>query len=146
MKRIITLISLIATANLANAQESISVGQVLDLEERILLKQMTDELNKPSPHAPATAPVVVTPKAPKIAYPTETLAVYGTSDTFYEGQLSFDGKVYTVRKGMRVQDYVVTSVSLHGIELTKTAAAPSRGKRSVRPQPNKVVFAPLVVR
>ena len=138
MNRIFTLISLLFVASSALAQESIKVGDIVDLEERVLYKKMADELSKPNPNAPPPLPpAIILPKAPKIIHRTETLAVYGTSATFYEGQLSMGGKVYTVRNGMPVQDYVVTAVSPHGITLTKT------GGRS-RAGASHTLFAPLV--
>jgi hypothetical protein len=146
MKRFLSLISLLIVVSASHAQERITVGDILDLEERILLKQMTDELNKPNPHAPQAAPVVVLPKAPKIVYPTETLAVYGTSATFYEGQLSLGGQVYTVRQGMPVAGYIVNSVTPFGIELSKVSTGPARGKKRSRQQTNQTTFAPLAVR
>jgi hypothetical protein len=143
MKRILTLISLIAIASAATAQEQLKVGDVLDLEERILIKQMNDELAKPNPHAPMAPPVFIQPKAPKIVYPTVTLAVYGTSATAYEGQLSMGGRVYTVRRGSPVQEYTVASIAPHGIELSKNAATGLPGKVSARTPKIETIFAPL---
>jgi len=146
MKRFFTLIPLLAIATAAIAQEQITVGDILDLEERILIKKMNDELAKPNPNAPPAPPVIIAPKAPKIVYPTQTLAVYGTSATFYEGQLSMGGKVYTVRAGTPVQDYVVTSVAPHGIELSKYTASRTRGKASSPAQQTQTLFVPIATR
>jgi hypothetical protein len=144
MKRSIFFLPLFAISTVVLAQDQISVGDLLDLEERIMVKKMTDELSKPNPNAPAAPPVVIVPRAPKIVYPTETLAVYGTSASSYEGQLSMGGSTYTVRNGTPVQDYIVTSVTPAGIELTKLASSNKSGKKSRIAEPQKVtLFAPL---
>lgn len=136
MNRIFTILPLFVVASTAFAQEASKVGELVDLEERVLYKKMADELSKPNPNAPpAPPPAIRVPKAPKIVHRTETLAVYGTSATFYEGQLSMGGKVFTVRNGTPVQDYVVTAVSPAGITLAKNGA----GRASAR----HTLFAPL---
>jgi len=147
MNRTLFLISLFVLSSAACAQDPVKVGEILDLEERIMVKKMTDELSKPNPNAPPPAPVIIPPRAPKIVYPTETLAVYGTSATFYEGQLSMGGRTYTVRTGSPVQDYVVSSITQNGIELTKYPAAAKGRKKHRKAEPRKVtLFAPLAVR
>jgi len=143
---VFTLISLVLTASSIQAQEQIKVGDVLDLEERILMKRMSDELNKPSANAPSVAPVIVMTKAPPIQYPTETLAVYGTSATFYEGQLSIGGQIFTVRNGSSVQGYLVSSVVPDGIELTKMGGARKRGAKSSRNKAQQTLFVPLATK
>lgn len=137
MNRIFTIIPLLLLTSAAFAQE-VKVGDLIDLEERVLVKKMADELSKPNPNAPPPAPVIFRPKAPKITHRTETLAVYGTNATFYEGQLSMGGKVHTVRNGTPVQDYVVTAVSPQGITLVKNG-----GGRARRAGSNHTLFAPL---
>lgn len=138
MNRIFTIIPLLFLTSAAVAQERVTVGDMIDLEERVLFKKMADELSKPNPNAPpAPPPAIRLPKAPKVIHRTETLAVYGTTATFYEGQLSMGGKVYTVRNGMPVQDYVVTAVSPHGITLVKNGAG--RGRAGAA----HTLFAPL---
>ena len=140
MNRIFTIIPLLVFASTAFAQESIKVGDLVDLEERVLYKKMADELSKPNPNAPPPPPpAIVMPKPPKIIHRTETLAVYGTSATFYDGQLSMGGKVYTVRNGTPVQDYVVTAVSPHGITMVKNARGNGRGRTGSA----HTLFAPL---
>lgn len=144
MKRSFFLLPLFAISTAALAQDQIRVGDLLDLEERIMVKKMTDELSKPNPNAPPAPPLVIAPRAPKIVYPTETLAIYGTSATSYEGQLSMGGVTYTVRNGTPVQDYTVTAVTPAGIELTKLAQPKYVGKKSRFTSPQKVtLFAPL---
>lgn len=144
MKRTFFLLPLFAIATAAVAQDQIKVGDLLDLEERLMVKKMNDELSKPNPNAPPAPPVVVLPRAPKIVYPTETLAIYGTSATAYEGQLSMGGMTYTVRNGTPVQDYTVTAVTPAGIELTKLAQSKKAGKKARVAEPQKVtLFAPL---
>lgn len=139
MKRIFTIIPLLAFTSTAFAQEPIKVGDMVDLEERVLFKKMADELSKPNPNAPpALPPAMLMPKAPKVIHRTETLAVYGTTATFYEGQLSMGGKVYTVRNGTPVQDYVVTAVAPQGITLVKNG-----GRNRSRAGLNHTLFAPL---
>lgn len=97
MKRISLIISCLIVAQSSIAQEPVKLGDLIDLEGRVLYKKMADELSKPNPNAlPPPPPIVVVPKAPKVVFRTETLAVYGTSATFYEGQLSMGGKLYTV--------------------------------------------------
>ena len=145
MKRYFTLIPLLACASAAFAQQPINVGDVVDLEERVLIKKMNEELGKPNPNAPPLPPAVILPKAPKVIHRTETLAVYGTSATFYEGQLSMGGKVYTVRNGTPVQGYVVTSVAPHGIALTQHTGR-SRGKGSSQGHTKHTLFAPIATR
>lgn len=144
MKRSLFLITIFAASAASFAQDQLKVGDILDLEERIMVKKMTDELNKPNPNAPPAPPVVVVPRAPKIVYPTETLAVYGTSVTFYEGELSMGGRNYTVRAGTPVNEYVVTSVGPNGIELVKAAPAKKtrHGHRATAPQ-KVTLFAPM---
>ena len=147
MKRYFTLIPLFALASAALAQNQMSVGDVLDLEERVLVKKMNDELSKPNPNAPPMPPpAVLMPKAPKVAYPTQTLAVYGTSATSYEGQLALGGNVYIVQTGSHVQDYVVTSIAPHGIALAKPSSAAPRGKNTSHAAQTQTLFAPLVTR
>ena len=139
-------IAMLAIATNSFAQDRVRVGEVVDLEERIMIKKMNDELNKPDPNAPpAPMPVMVAPKPPKISYPTETLAVYGTSATFYEGQLSMGGRTYVVRTGTPVQEYIVNSVTPFGIELKKTVVPTKRrGKHRAAAPVQQVMFAPLV--
>lgn len=145
MKLSIFLLPLFALSTATLAQDQIKVGDLVDLEERIMVKKMTDELSKPNPNAPPPAPVLIVPRAPKIVYPTETLAVYGTSATSYEGQLSMGGATYTVRNGAPVQGYTVTAVTPSGIELSKTVTPKKMGKKSRLAEPEKVtLFAPLV--
>ena len=147
MKRYLTLIPLFALASAALAQNPVSVGDVLDLEERVLVKKMNDELTKPNPNAPPAPPSAMPmPKAPKVVYPTQTLAVYGTSVTSYEGQLFMGGRVYTVQNGTPVQGYVVKSVAPNGIALEKQSAGPRRGKKPARATQTKTLFAPLATR
>jgi len=147
MNRSLCLIALLFLSTPLFAQDKASVGDILDLEERIMLKKMTDELSKPNPNAPPPAPVIIPRRPPKIVYPTETLAVYGTSATFYEGQLSMGGRMHTVRSGMPVEGYVVSSISPSGIELTKYAAPKKGPKKHRASEPQKVtLFAPLVLR
>jgi hypothetical protein len=144
MKRPLFLISIFAVSAASFAQDQVKVGDILDLEERIMVKKMTDELSKPNPNAPAAPPIVITPRAPKIVYPTETLSVYGTSATFYEGQLSMGGRTYTVRNGTPVMEYVVTSIGPYGVELTKTLPPKKASKRHHTDEPQKVtLYAPL---
>lgn len=144
MKRTLFLISILAVSTASFAQDQVRVGDILDLEERIMVKKMTDELSKPNPNAPVAPPMVITPRAPKIVYPTETLAVYGTSATFYEGQLSMGGRTYTVRTGTPVMEYVVTAVGPQGVEMSKTVP-PKKGRKGHRAaEPQQVtLFAPL---
>lgn len=148
MKLSIYVIAALAITTNSFAQDQVKVGDVLDLEERIMIKKMTDELTKPNPNAPvaAPAPVIMPPKPAKIVYPTETLAVYGTSATFYEGQLSMGGRLYTVRAGSPVQEYIVNSVTPYGIEL-KRFVQPSKKKGKHRPgaPEQQILFAPLVL-
>lgn len=147
MNRTLFLISLFVLSSASYAQEQVKVGEILDLEERIMVKKMTDELSKPNPNAPSPAPVINRTKAPKIVYPTETLAVYGTSATYYEGQLSMGGRIYTVRNGWPIQGYVVSAISPSGIELTKYPTAVKSRKKHREAKPRKVtLFAPLAVR
>jgi hypothetical protein len=147
MKRSFFLIALLALSTPSFAQDKASVGDILDLEERVMLKKMTDELSKPSPNAPPPAPVIIPRRTPKIVYPTETLAVYGTSATFYEGQLSMGGRMHTVRSGMPVEGYVVSSISPSGIELTKYVPSKKGRKKHRASETQKVtLFAPLILR
>jgi len=147
MNRPLFLIALLFLSAPSFAQDKASVGDILDLEERIMLKKMTDELSKPNPNAPPPAPVVIPRRAPKIVYPTETLAVYGTSATFYEGQLSMGGRMHTVRSGMPIEGYVVSSIGPSGIELTKYVAPKKARKRHGASGAQKVtLFAPLILR
>jgi hypothetical protein len=148
MKFLLTIISVffIATASAASAQDQVKVGDVLDLEERILVKKMMEEAAKPNPNAPPPLPVSIVPKTPKIVYPTETVAVYGTSATFYEGELTMGGKLYTVRNGSPVQGYIVTSVSPNGIELTKYAVSNRNSKKKTEAYKKTTLFAPRVTR
>lgn len=146
MKRFSFLLPILLLSSAAAAQDQLKVGDLLDLEERIMVKKMTDELAKPNPNAPAAPPVIIAPRAPKVVYPTEALAIYGTSSTYYEGQLSMGGRTYTVRNGTILPEYVVSAISPQGIELTKLTA-PSKGKKSSRGDAQKVtLFAPLVNR
>lgn len=148
MKFFLTIISLIfiATASAASAQDQVKVGDVLDLEERILVKKMTEEAAKPNPNAPPPLPVSIIPKTPKIVYPTETVAVYGTSATFYEGQLTMGGKLFTVRNGSSVEGYIVTAVAPNGIELTKYPISNRKSKKNTEASKKKTLFAPMVTR
>lgn len=146
MKRFSLLLSILLLSGTAAAQDQLKLGDLLDLEERIMVKKMTDELAKPNPNAPAAPPVIVAPRAQKVVYPTETLAIYGTSSTYYEGQLSMGGRTYTVRNGTMLPEYVVSAISPQGIELTKLAAS-AKGKKGRRGEAQKVtLFAPLVNR
>jgi hypothetical protein len=141
MKRIILLIPFLAVASTAIAQDQVTIGDVLDLEERIMVKHMTDELAKPNPNAPP-APVIV-PVAQKVVYPTEMLASYGTSATFYEAQLSYGGHVYPVRVGTNVQGYTVTNITPTGLEMIRTVPMKVHGKHRRTAQVTQTLFAPL---
>lgn len=140
------MIAALAIAANSIAQDRVKVGDVVDLEERIMIKKMNDELNKPDPNAPpAPVPMMAAPKPPKISYPTETLAVYGTSATGYQGQLSMGGRTYVVRAGTPVQEYIVDSVTPFGVELKKTVAPTKRrGKHRPTMPTQQMMFVPLV--
>lgn len=140
MNRIFTIIPLLVFVSTAAAQEPIKVGEMIDLEERVLFKKMADELSKPNPNAPPPPPpAIIIPKPPKVVHRTETVAVYGTSATSYEGQLSMGGKLYTVRVGTPVADYIVSSVAPHGVTLEKKIGGTDRRRAGTK----ETLFAPL---
>lgn len=144
MKRFLCMIPLAMLITTAFAQEQpLRVSDMLDLEEKIMMKKMTEDLNKPNANIPPPPPVIVAAKAPAIVYPTETLAVYGTTATSYEGQLSLGGHTYTVRKGTPVQAYTVTAIGPQGIELTRYVPGKRRGKKHQSAPERQVIFAPL---
>jgi hypothetical protein len=143
----ILLAALFAAATPAFAQDQVKLGDLLDLEGRLAVKKLTDELNKPNPNVPPAPPLPmpVPSRAPAVVYPTEAVAVYGTSPN-YEGQLSMGGKVYVVQKGALVQEYVVSAITPQGILLTKATAAPAGKKgHGTQAQP-MTLFAPLASR
>jgi hypothetical protein len=141
------LAALFVAAAPAIAQDQVKLGDLLDLEGRLAVKKMTDELNKPSANAPVSPPVSIPmpSRAPAIVYPTEAMAVYGTAPD-YQAQLSMGGQIYTVQKGTFVHEYVVSSITPQGILLTKDTSAPAGGRgRRAHPQPSSM-FAPLASR
>jgi type IV pilus biogenesis protein PilP len=143
----IALAALFAGAIPAFAQDQVKLGDLLDLEGRLAVKKMTDELNKPNANAPASPPVSMPmpSRAPAIVYPTEAVAIYGTAPD-YQAQLSMGGQIYTVQKGTWVHEYVVSSITPQGILLTKNASAPTGGRgRRAHSQPSSM-FAPLASR
>jgi hypothetical protein len=146
MKRILYIVPFLTLSISAFAQDSLRVGDMVDLEEKVMVKKMQDELNKPNPNMPPIPTIVSVPQAPRIVYPTETLAVYGTSATYYEGQLSMGGRTFTVRKGTPVQGYIVSSIGPQGIELSKTVYHPKKRKAGPNKSETKTVFAPLAAR
>jgi len=145
MKRFLCMIPLAMFVTSAFAQEQpLRVSDMLDLEEKIMMKKMTDDLNKPNPNAPPPIPVIVAPKAAPVVYPTEALAVYGTTATSFEGQLSLGGHTYTVRMGTPVQAYTVTAIGPQGIELTRYVPRKKRGKKHQSEPERQVSFFPVV--
>jgi hypothetical protein len=144
MKRFLCMIPLAMLVTTAFAQEQpLRVSDMLDLEEKIMMKKMTDDLNKPNPNMPPPMPVIVAPKEAPVVYPTETLAIYGTNATSYEGQLSLGGRIYTVRKGTPVQAYTVTAIGPDGIELTRYVPGKKHGKKHRSEPERQVTFVPL---
>lgn len=145
MKRFLCMIPLAMLATTAFAQEQpLRVSDMLDLEEKIMMKKMTDDLNKPNPNMPPPMPVIVASREAPVVYPTVTLAVYGTTATFYEGELSLGGQSYPVRKGSTVQAYTVTAIGPQGIELTRYVPRKKHGKKHQSEPERQVTFAPLV--
>lgn len=140
---LMTILASAATA--AIAQETVRLGDMVDLESRLVVKKMTDELNKPSPNAPPPLPIVMPVKAPEVVYPTETLAIYGTSPA-YEGQVTMGGQIYGVRLGTQVREYTVSAISPAGIELTKYALVKGRKKHRSDAAQKLTVFAPMIAR
>lgn len=144
MKRILSMALLAALATPVFAQDQIRVSSLLELEEKIMLKKMTDELAKPGPNTPPPMPMMPEAKAPTPVFPTETLAVYGTNATQYEGLLSLGGQTYTVRKGTQVQEYVVTDIGPQGIALSKAVPVrQKRGKKIITTGQLQTINAPL---
>lgn len=145
LTQIILMTILACAATAAAAQEPVRLGDLVDLESRLVLKKMTDELNKPSPNAPPPLPIVMPVKAPEVVYPTETLAIYGTSPA-YEGQVTVGGQIYGVRLGTQVREYRVSAISPAGIELTKFAPVNGRKKNRLDAAQKVTVFAPMIAR
>lgn len=147
MKRYLTTLLLLAGAASACAQKPVTVGDVINLEEAVLIKKMNEELAKPDPNAPPLPPPVKAPKPQKIVHPTRALAVYGTTATAYEGHLSMSGVVHVVRIGSRVENYIVTHVAPHGIELTMQADEKTGRRGSAkRGSKTQTMFVPVYVR
>jgi type IV pilus biogenesis protein PilP len=143
----ILLAVLFAAATSAFAQDQVKLGDLLDLEGRLAVKKMTDELNKPNPNVPPAAPLPmpVPSRTPAVVYPTEAVAVYGTSPD-YQGQLSMGGQIYVVQKGTFVQEYVVTSITPQGILLTRATTAQTHKKGRHAHAQAPTLFAPLASR
>lgn len=141
MHRIILATILTSTAITAVAQERPTVGTVLDLEERILLKKMNEEMSRTDPNSAPKPTAAAKPK--KIVYPTKALSVYGTSASFYEGQLAHGGMTHQVRVGTAIDGYIVTAVSPAGIELTKQAPKKKKGIGKGAGNTPKKIFAPF---
>lgn len=145
MKKLLFALPLLALSFAAGAQDQVKLGDLLDLEDRVILKEMNEKLKPTGPAANTPPPIPVVAHQPKVVYPTEALAVYGTSATFYEGQLSINGRVYTVRVGTPVDGgYIVTAVTPAGIMLTRPRQTAATKSKRPAGQGAEVVFAPLV--
>lgn len=145
-KAIVLLISLLAFGT-ACAQE-VTIGTLLDLEDKIKVKKLNDELEKPSGNVVAAPPPTILPVAPVAkSYPTQAMEIHGV-DQHYSGVLSMGGMNFEVKPGSFVNGYVVSAITPAGIELTKAGAAGrTKGKsRNSKPGQGNVIFAPLPLR
>lgn len=137
---------LLAAAGAALAQD-ITIGTILELEDKIKIKKMTDELTKNNGQTPvAPAPIIALPPPAKV-YPTETLEIHGV-DHVYTGLLTMGGVNYRVQKGAMVNGYVVASISPAGIELRRLSVEAKKGGKRGKSdyQKQTSIFAPLSAR
>lgn len=152
--RTATFIAL-AVASASLLAETVTLGDMVDLEAKITLKKMTDELNKSSqlPGQFSQQQTGLTPSMMKSSGPLPdnssslpmkvkklvpvTNAVYGISgdgETQYRGILNWGDESYPVKIGSVVHGYTVNSITSKGIRLTKTGKWKSHGS---------VIFSPL---
>ena len=137
------LMSILAIGT-AHAQE-VTIGTLLDLEDKIKVKKLHDELEKPSGNVVAAPPPAILPVAPVAkSYPTQAMEIHGV-DQHYSGVLSMGGMNFEVKKGSFVIGYVVSSITPSGIELTRAGSAGRKGRNS-KPGQGSVIFAPLPLR
>lgn len=148
-KRALFFLASLLFASTGLAQE-VTIGTLMDLEDKIKVKKMHEELEKPSANAPPPPPVtsILPVAAPAIKYPTQAMEIHGV-DQNYSGILSMGGMNFAVKKGSFVNGFTVTAITPSGIELTKagTANARSAGKGNrAKSAKNNVIFAPLPAR
>lgn len=145
-KALVLLMSLVAVET-AYAQE-VTIGTLLDLEDKIKVKKLRDELEKPSGNVVAAPTPAILPVAPVAkSYPTQAIEIHGV-DQHYSGVLSMGGMNFEVKTGSLVNGYVVSAITPSGIELTKAGATGrTKGKgRNSKPRQGSVIFAPLPLR
>lgn len=166
MKTLFRFATLLAVASVSSAAfaEKIPLSDFLDVEAKIAMKKMNDELLTVTPSSsgstspgspipgglmPSMAPIGNSPRlpvtdgaasraAPKTTSPV-TQIVYGTSsasEVVYRGVLIWNDQSYPVKVGSVVKGYTVSSISSSGTDLTKV----SKGKHK-----GGTIFAPLIV-
>lgn len=137
LTRIIPVVGLLLSAS-TMAQET-TMGDMLNLESRVTVSKMKEELAKSSPPEvkTVTLPKLDMPSKP-VVLPPRTVAIYGMEPN-YQGLMDFNGSVVTVSKGSQVFGKVVSDVSVHGVTLS--TPAPMRAVRKAKRGKQRVVRA-----
>lgn len=132
MRFVVGLVGFVLSLNAA-AQETL--GEMLNLESKTTISKMKEEFAKSSVDpTPVTLPKLDMPVKP-VAVEPKTIAVYGVSPN-YEGQMDFNGALFTVRKGSMVFGKIVTDITADGITLMTPAKA--KIAKSKKPARRKV--------
>ncbi len=139
----ITALAVAMLCHAAMAQTDVpTVGEIERLENQLTIKRLNDELLKPGAGvanlpaaATAAAPsanaagAVKAPVAPFVEPKPFVAAIYGVSNADgtmdYHGQLNWNGRIYPIRKGVRVAGYQVRRLTAEGAVL---APVGQRGK------------------
>ncbi|KJK21069.1 hypothetical protein UB46_29285 [Burkholderiaceae bacterium 16] len=117
-----------------------TVGEIERLENKLTIKRLNDELLKPGAANLPAAEAVAVPSAnaagaskalaaPSVEAKPYVAALYGVSNAdgtmSYHGQLNWNGRIYPIRKGVRVAGYQVRRLTVEGAVL---APVGQRGK------------------
>lgn len=122
VKRMLTLAGLcMCMTQVALAEEASTLNEMLNLESKVTVNKMREELAKTNP---PESKIVNMPRLDlppkKVVNPPMALAVYGVSPN-YEGMMDFNGSVVTVKKGSTVFGKIVSDISTQGITLVTPA-------------------------
>ena len=117
MKSWILSLILVGTTSIVSAQESVKLSEMLDLEAKVALAKMKEELNKTTTPVP-TVPI---PNLPKVDFKPQqsepyTVAVFGVSPD-YKAHMNINGNVVLVSKGQKIEGRTIVDISKAGITM-----------------------------
>ncbi|MBC3871444.1 hypothetical protein [Undibacterium oligocarboniphilum] len=127
-KMIIASFMLVSTVS--HAQQTL--GDMLDLESKITVSKMKEELAKSSGEVkPTILPKLDAPVKPVHVEP-RTVAIFGVSPD-YEGIMDVNGSMVPAKKGSLIDGRLVTDISVSGITLTEIATPKRKSSKHSKP-------------